>query len=384
MRLTDLIRGAAKSSKESGNMPPAPEASPDPAPVQPIPLRTLKERVQDEARQSELLPQSPRQTSLVSPDPPRSLSVTEVLKEPGPSPQTQAFPSASSTTDCYLKAEIALLAIATSIRAQQPFSLGDLPQIASGMVSSLAQDDSLLVRAISHQSGPSLVGNLVHTAIFAIKIGMGLGYRSEELSQLALAALVHDFGMFLLPDEMLDQAGRWSKDQLQLLHGHPVQGAELLRRAAPDLPWLPGIVMQEHERMDGTGYPKRLQGPQIQEMALVIGMADVLDAMLRTRLSRKALLPHEAVRLLLARDRAGFPTKAFKSLLNQFSLFPAGTWVKLSSGDVGEVVQSNPRFPLRPIIKIMLDQAGLRLREPREIDLCKTPLISVLEILDKQ
>ena len=157
----------------------------------------------------------------------------------------------------------------------------------------------------------------------------------------------------------------------------------MLKQAAPDQPWLAEVVVQEHERMNGTGYPKGLQGPQIHEFALVIGLADNLDAMLRARLNRKALLPHEAVRLLLTREKAGFPTRAFKSLLNQFSLFPVGTWVKLTSGEIGEVVRSNPRFPLRPAIRVMVDQGGLRLREPRELDLSQSPLVHVGEIIDK-
>ncbi len=373
MRLSDLIRGGKVPPKEPEGTSPASEAPP--APIQ---LRSLTERVQSAAPKSEVPSQPSAPINIAPPALPSSPSFTTVLDEPA-----QASSTIQPAADWYLKAETALLAMAKSIRTQQPFALGDLPAIASGMAVSLAQDDTLLVRAISHQSGPSLVGNLVHTAIFAIKIGMGMGYRSDELSRLALASLVHDLGMFLLPEPMLDEAGRWSKDQTDLLRNHPVQGAELLRRAAPDALWLSEIVMQEHERMDGTGYPKGLKGPQIHEMALVIGMADVLDAMLRTRLSRKALLPHEAVRLLLSRERAGFPTRAFKSLLNQFSLFPTGTWVKLSSGDIGSVMQSNPRFPLRPIVKVVIDQVGLRLREPREIDLCKTPLISILEIVEK-
>ncbi|MCX5721252.1 MAG: HD domain-containing protein [Nitrospirae bacterium] len=339
--------------------------------------------MQPEAPKSEIPSQPSVPTSTGALEAPRSLLIAEVLEESVPPVQAPAPVAIQPAVDWYIKAEAALLVVTKSIRMQQPFSLGDLPAIASGMATSLVQDDTLMVRAISHQSGPSLVGNLVHTAIFALKIGMGMGYRSDELSRLALASLVHDLGMFLLPEQMLDEAGRWSKDRIDLLHNHPVQGAELLRRAAPDALWISEIVMQEHERLDGTGYPKGLKGPQIHEMALVIGMADVLDAMLRTRLNRKAMLPHEAVRLLLSRERAGFPTRAFKSLLNQFSLFPSGTWVKLSSGDIGSVVQSNPRFPLRPIVKVVIDQVGLRLREPREIDLCKTPLISVLEIVDK-
>lgn len=378
MRLSDLIRGGNVPPKEPEGKSPASEA-----PLEPIHLRTLNERVQPETPKSEISFQPAAPTSTGAPEAPRSLLIAEVLEEPVPSVQAPEPVAMQLAVDWHIKAETALLVVAKSIRMQQPFSLGDLPAIASGMATSLAQDDTLMVRAISHQSGPSLVGNLVHTAIFAIKIGMGMGYRSDELSRLALASLVHDLGMFLLPEQMLDEAGRWSKDRIDLLHNHPVQGAELLRRAAPDALWLSEIVMQEHERMDGSGYPKGLKGPKIHEMALVIGMADVLDAMLRTRLSRKALLPYEAVRLLLSRERAGFPTRAFKSLLNQFSLFPTGTWVKLSSGDIASVVQSNPRFPLRPIVKVMIDQVGLRLREPREIDLCKTPLISILEIVDK-
>jgi HD-GYP domain-containing protein (c-di-GMP phosphodiesterase class II) len=211
-----------------------------------------------------------------------------------------------------------------------------------------------------------------------------MGYRSDDLSRLALAALVHDLGMFLLPEQMLDEAGRWSPDQLDRMRGHPKMGADLLRQAAPEEPWLPEVVVQEHERMNGTGYPQGLQGAQIHEFALIIGMGDILDAMLRARLNRKALMPHEAVRLLLAREKTGFPTRAFKSLLNQFSLFPVGTWVKLSSGEIGEVVRSNSRFPLRPTIRVTTDQRGFRLREPRELDLSASPLIHVGEIVDNR
>ena len=102
------------------------------------------------------------------------VSIVELPESP--SPPTGSPPSTTPpAVDWYVKAEASLVAITKAVRNQRPFSLGDLPQIADGMVASLAQDDALLVRAISHQSGPSLIGNLVHTAIFAVKIGMGWG-----------------------------------------------------------------------------------------------------------------------------------------------------------------------------------------------------------------
>ncbi len=389
VRLTDLIRGTKVPPEE----PEEPEkeaqaseapAAPPPVQAQPIQLRTLQEQVQREASQPVIPAPPPVPSNEGPPGSPRLVALAGLQEAPPPSPSAPAAVTpAVPTVDWYAKAETSLLAITKTVRNQRAFSLGDLPQIANGLVAALAQDDALLVRAISHQSGPSLVGNLVHTAIFAIKIGIGMGYRPDELSRLALAALVHDMGMFLLPEKMLDEAGRWSPDQVDLLRRHPTMGADLLKQAAPDQPWLAEIVVQEHERLNGSGYPQGLQGPQIHEFALVIGMADVLDAMLRARLNRKALLPHEAVRLLLAREKTGFPTRAFKSLLNQFSLFPVGTWVKLTSGEIGEVVRSNPRFPLRPAVRIMVDQGGLRLREPKELDLSQSPLVHVGEIVDK-
>lgn len=406
VRLTDLIRGAKTPPRPAGEAEPQAEAPAAESAAQdhatpPVQLRGLKDRVAQETEQTVTLPQkteqvqptSPRTMTLdaailtgapTAPLPPLTQVRTSILELP---PEltgftTQAVASAASQVDWYGKAEAALEEVAAAIKAQRPVSLGELPQIAEGIAESLSVDDRLMVRAISHQSGPSLIGNMVHAAIFAVKIGMGLGYRPDESAKLALAALVHDLGMFLLPDDMLEQPGRWSEEQMELLRQHPQQGAELLKQAAKAHPWLPEIVMQEHERINGTGYPNRLQGPQIHEFALVIGLADVLDAMLRSRATRKALLPHEAVRLLLSREKAGFPTRIFKSLLQQFSLFPVGTWVKLTSGEIGEVFRSNPRFPLRPVIKVVIDQSGQRLREPKDLDLSGSPLVHVSEIVD--
>ncbi|MBM4133661.1 MAG: HD domain-containing protein [Nitrospira sp.] len=417
VRLTDLIRGAkappgtaeeakpgADAAQEEKAASPA-VAPPAPA-VLPVQLRALKEQIQRQADPSVAVP-APPTPQAAPPAGPRTMALeAAILTAPPPAPMTSATPltqprtavlelppdltgfttqaavSAASQVDWYGKAEAALAGIATAVSKQRALSLGDLPQIAEGLAESLAVDDRLLVRAISHQSGPSLIGNMVHVAIFGVKIGMGLGYRPDELAKLAFAALVHDIGMFQLPEAMLEETGRWTEEQVELLRRHPHTGSDLLKQAAKAHPWLPEIVLQEHERINGSGYPKGLQGPQIHEFALVIGLADVLDAMLRSRATRKALLPHEAVRLLLSREKSGFPTRLFKSLLQQFSLFPVGTWVKLTSGEIGEVFRSNPRFPLRPAVKIIIDQSGQRLREPKDLDLSGSPLVHVAEIVD--
>lgn len=284
--------------------------------------------------------------------------------------------------DWYGLAETELTRITEAVRQDAPFALDDLTPIATGIVEALKESDQLVARALSRQNRLPLIASMVNVAIVATKIGIGLGYSTDEQVRLALAALVHDLGMFRLPESQLNDAGRWSSDQIDTLRGCPMMGADLLKQRASEYPWLPEVVAQAHERGNGTGYPQGLHGEQIHEFAQIIGVADVMDALLHPRGSGKSRLPHEAVRMLVAEEKTAFPDRIFKSLLQELSLYPVGTWVKLTSGETGEVIRLNRRYPLRPVVRISIDQNGQRLQSPRELDLGRNPLVHVKEIAD--
>ncbi|MGH7209258.1 MAG: HD-GYP domain-containing protein [Nitrospiraceae bacterium] len=284
--------------------------------------------------------------------------------------------------DWYGLAEAELTRIMEAVRQNEPFRLDDLTPIATGIVEALRGSDQLLARALSRQNRLPLIASMVNVGIVSTKVGMGLGYPQDQQVRLALAALVHDLGMFRLPESQLNDTGRWSAEQIDGLRGCPMMGAELLKQQAPEYPWLPEVVAQAHERGNGTGYPQGLHGDQIHELAQVIGVADVMDALLHPRRSVKARLPHEAVRMLVAEEKTAFPDRIFKSLLQELSLYPVGTWVKLTSGETGEVVRLNRRYPLRPVVRVSIGQNGQRLQSPRELDLGRNPLVHVKEIAD--
>lgn len=340
VRLTDLIRGAQGSPDDEGGekQSSAGEAANLPRP-EPIQLRNL------------------------------SAGQAEAAEPSGPQ------------QDWYGTAEAVLQTMAEDIRRRQTVALGDLPVIATAFVTSLARDDRLFVGAVSSRTEASQVRNLVNTAIFAVKIGMGLGYRRDELSRLALAGMVHDLGMFRLPDQLLNDPGRWADHQLGLLRTHPNLGAELLAQVAPDQPWLAEVALQEHERANGTGYPRGLKGYQTHEFAQVIGLADVFDALLTPRAYRRKMLPHEAIRELLMVEKAAFSSQVIKAMVEQFSVFPLGTTVRLNTGEVGVVAHLNQRFPLRPVVRISQGVDRGLLAEPKDVDLSKTTLVHIVEVL---
>ncbi|MGH7256621.1 MAG: HD-GYP domain-containing protein [Nitrospirales bacterium] len=280
--------------------------------------------------------------------------------------------------DWYGLAESAVTKWVRGVQAKQPVSLKDLVPVARGIVESLKQTDQIFGKVLI-PSNPSLIHNLVHVAIVSAKVGLGLGYSSEQLLRLTLAGLVHDVGMFLLPNELLETHGRWSREQITTLHRHPLLGADTLKPLSAEFPDLPTIVMQEHERLNGKGYPNGLKGDQIHDFALIIGIADMFDAVQRARPYRPRMLPHQAIREVLVVEKDAFPIQVIKSLVQQCSLFPIGTPVRLNTGEIGLVVQANPRYPLRPVVRITRGADQAPPHTPKLLDLSRLPLVHIIE-----
>lgn len=284
-------------------------------------------------------------------------------------------------TNWYHQAEEALSEIATAVEEHQSISLERLEALAGYVVSSLQNNDELVVEALAGPSGSPLITNLINVAILGTKVGIGLGYYGDELHQLALAGFVHDIGLFTVPKSLITKAGRLTRDERSLIERHPELGYQVLEACGPAYHWLAHVTRQAHERFNGRGYPNRLAGREISEMALILGVVDVFDALVSERPYRRRLLPHEAVKELLVVERKTFPREILKSLVEQFSVYPLGTTVRLTTGEVGTVTKVNCCYPLRPVVR-MDDQQEYEGRGSCEIDLSRTLLVSIAEILN--
>ena len=280
----------------------------------------------------------------------------------------------------YRRAEEELLRLADAIQHRDVVCLDGVTALAGELVVSLKRNDALTVVALSSPSGDPVLTNLLNVAIVATKMGMRLGYFGVELERLALAGLVHDVGLCAVPQSLVTKEGRLTPDERLLLEQHPELGYEIIMRAGPEYLWLAEVVREAHERSNGLGYPNRLRGRAISEMAQIIGVADVFDALISERPYRRRMLPHEAVQELMVAERLTFPRECVKALIEQLSAYPLGTTIRLTTGETGLVVGVNPRYPLRPIVQV--DESGADAGGAgRQVDLSLTPLIAVVEAL---
>jgi len=281
-------------------------------------------------------------------------------------------------TDVYRRAEQELTSLASTIQRQDPLDMAVVSALAKDIADSIGRNDQLVVQALAGPSGSTLITNLINVSILATKVGSGLGYYGQELERLTLAGLVHDIGLFAVPPSVVTKSGRLTREERTLIEQHPELGYQLVHKLGPEWEWLAEVVRQAHERWNGRGYPNRLKGRDIHEMAQIIGAVDVFDALVTPRPYRRRFFPHEAVRELLVAERSAFPREVVKAVVEQLSAYPLGTLVRLTTGEVGSVVGTNVEFPLRPIVAVESDGG----REKREIDLSLSPLVSIIETVE--
>jgi len=135
---------------------------------------------------------------------------------------------------------------------------------------------------------PYTAGHQRRVTILACAIAEEMNVTEDQFDGLRLAGLVHDIGKFNVPVEILNKPGRITETEFNIIKTHPLAGYNLLREI--EFPWpVAQIVLQHHERLDGTGYPQGLKNGGIMLEAKILAVADVVEAMASHRPYRPAL-----------------------------------------------------------------------------------------------
>jgi len=139
-----------------------------------------------------------------------------------------------------------------------------------------------MLAAAIDEKDPYTRGHSGRVAKYSQIIGRELKLPADDLDKLRIAALLHDVGKIGVDDRVLKKPGSLTPEEFELMKQHTVKGANIMRPVSQLKEMLPGIELH-HEHIDGRGYPYGLSGPQIPQMARIIGVADTLDAMTTNR-----------------------------------------------------------------------------------------------------
>lgn len=216
----------------------------------------------------------------------------------------------------------------------------------------------------------------INVTLLAIVIGMQMGYTQETLHNLALGALLHDWGKLSISSEILNKPSGLTSSEFELIKQHPICGEQMLRWSK--LPEeVVKVVRQHHERWDGQGYPDGLKGEKIHRNAQIVALADVYDALTEDRPYRRALPPYHALEMIFSGINQNFSpdvVHAFKCCLN---IYPEKSTVTLNTGEIGTVIAVSPVLPTRPTVRVIYNQQGNRFKEEKIVDLSQDLTLSI-------
>jgi putative nucleotidyltransferase with HDIG domain len=135
---------------------------------------------------------------------------------------------------------------------------------------------------------PYTAGHQQRVAQLATAIAKEMGLSRDQLNGLRMAAMIHDMGKIAVPAEILSKPGSINEIEFNLLRSHPKVGYDILKTI--DFPWpIARMVLQHHERMDGSGYPSGLKGDEILLEARILSVCDVVESMASYRPYRPAI-----------------------------------------------------------------------------------------------
>jgi len=254
-------------------------------------------------------------------------------------------------------------------RVGEPFSVSTLGSLTTRLVRTIDSEWEALL-PLWMRSSPvfSIALHGVNVAILSARVGRELELKPVRLADLALAGLLNDIGMVTLMD-LAESPSVLGASQLARLREHPWVGHRLLERCSDVPASVREIVLQEHERIDGSGYPQRLSGDSVGPDAQLIGLLDLYEALTHDRPHRRALIPAEAMRTVIQDHRAAFRDELLRGLLRSVPIFPPESWVQLSSGEIGKIVSLSASNPLGPVVRIETLPDGSPASRPEILDL---------------
>ena len=202
----------------------------------------------------------------------------------------------------------------------------------------------------------------INCSALAAAFGRNLGLPEDILVELASGGLLLDVGKTALPIELLAHPGPLDAEQMSRARQHVELSLKILDQGGQQSWLVHEMVRNHHERHDGSGYPGRLEGIQIPLFGRVAAIIDSFDAMTSERPHARAMSHHDALQELYRARSVLYHAELVEQFISCLGVYPTGSLVELSNGELAVVMAQNPARRLRPRIMLLTDP-DKRLRE---------------------
>ena len=227
-------------------------------------------------------------------------------------------------------------------------------------ISSVLKSNSRYILSLEDedsQASTYLTTHSVKTAILSLAIADYMKLPPFKQIDLGMAAFLHQIGLLKMPEQLYLTDKQLSPQEKKALVAHPVVGFRILKAAGFPLQ-VCAAVLEHNERIDGSGLPRQISGDKISLFGRILAVASSYNAAVSKRPYKPGIDGHSGMMDLLKDAGKRYDERVCVALVYTLSLYPIGTYLKLSNGAIALVVKSNPEDPRHPIVKMLVDEQG--------------------------
>lgn len=256
------------------------------------------------------------------------------------------------------------------LKGNQSLNVQSARQIVDGLINNLLKNKNLLLMLSSIKGyDESTFEHGINVGIFTLLQAEMLGIEEKYMTNVGMAALLHDIGKLTEPLEEMngeekrsDEKSALKKEENQFLQD--VKGAKILLDTE-GIDVLPAIVAFEHNiHFDGSGGPKRLYGKDLNLISMMIAISDYYDKLRRKPSFYEGGGPEKAYKDMMELSGKRFHPDLLNNFFSVIGVYPPGILVELDTKEIGLVIQASIMDIKRPQIEILYDRNGEKLKEP--------------------
>jgi len=246
--------------------------------------------------------------------------------------------------------------------------------LVDGFVSELTGVEESAIRLLSDGIGDRLAMHPVNVSVLSLLLGKYLGLAADEMSDLGLAAFLHDIGKTQIPDRVRWLDDSFSSAEQKAYQAHVAQSVLLGKRM--ELP--PGAlqaIAQHHEMVDGSGFPSRIKGDAMSRPAKILALINRYEDLCNPSRPAAALTPHEALALIFAQLKPRFDAVVLGAFIRMMGVYPPGSVIQLNDDRYAMVVSVNSTRPLKP--RVIVFDPVVSKHEALILDLETSPALGI-------
>ncbi|HHL40789.1 MAG TPA: HD domain-containing protein [Deltaproteobacteria bacterium] len=252
--------------------------------------------------------------------------------------------------------------------------LGRIPEsapvkaLADEMARAVFSDHSaMLGLAMIKNYDDYLYNHSVNVSIVALSLANYMDLADDEVHMVGVGSLLHDIGKTGVAEEIIKKAGNLSSEEWELVKQHPVLGSRITEQMENVDETVARIIYEHHINHDRSGYPAA-RGT-VHPLSMFASIADVYDALTTLRVYQRPYTPHEAVKIMKGLAGRKFEPAKLRAFLDLIGIYPVGTMVRISTGEVAVVTAVSHLASEAPSVKVIYDREGKELERPAQMEL---------------